>query len=526
MTESRLDRGQLRARPALITGVLALIVPAAVAIVAALNGLLGGNGALATIEPKYLVAGAVMLVGAVCAVVAAGSLERGLFLLFVLSVPVRAVLRLGNIPRDVDVLLGEWTPSGNAAWIGYPLGQLSILLCDLPLALLWLLAIPGFLRRPHRSIWWIFLGAAVFVLAEIASVAAASQRALAWWAVVETAKAVAAAAYLVHRTRSRNDFRFCLNAVSLAVVLQSAVGMAQFLTGSTLGVTFSGLAWGDMLEGGSYLRASGTFPHPQMLAMYVCMFLPLFVAAGVLRERPAIRAGRVLALLAAAVALILTFSRMGWLAGGIGSVLVVFTTSLSRRYRRQVVRVGAALLLILLVTIPLWATIARNFTVERAGSELNIIADLYRVAFNMIRAHPLDGIGINNFSFVIQQYDTTGISSFYAAPVHNLFVLAFAEMGLLGGLGFATVMAVPAIGLWRARRRLDHEGRCLATGLLGGLLAFAVLSLTGWTYYSIQTPVWFFLGMALSAATGGLDIAERRTPATGITSEKRPSQRT
>ncbi len=357
-------------------------------------------------------------------------------------------------------------------------------------------------------------------MAEAASIAAASQPALAWWAVVETVKAVAGAAYVVYRTRSRRDFIFCLNAISIALVLQAGLGVAQYLTSSPLGLTFSGIAWGNTLEGGSYLRASGTFPHPQMLAMYVGLFLPLLVVTALLPQPVALRIGRAVGVLAGSVALVLTFSRMGWLAAGTGAVLVVMATSLTRRHTRQVVRAVVVLLLVAVATVPMWATIARNLTLERAGSELDIIADLYRVAFAMIWAHPLEGVGLNNFSFVMLPYDRTGIAMFYPAPVHNLFVLALAEMGPLGLVGLVAVIAVPAIALWRARRRLDHEGRCLATGLFGGLLVFCLLSLTSWTYYSVQTSVWLFLGMALAAARGGLD---NREP---LISTERPYQRT
>jgi O-antigen ligase len=191
---------------------------------------------------------------------------------------------------------------------------------------------------------------------------------------------------------------------------------------------------------------------------------------------------------------------MAWLACGVGAVLVVMATSLNRRHAGQIVRASAVLLLVVAGTVPLWSTLARSFTLERSGSGFDVIAELYRVAFNMIAAHPLDGVGINNFSFVMTQYDRTGIAMFIAAPVHNLYVLTLAEMGPLGLMGLIAVIAVPAAALWRARRRLDHEGRCIVAGLLGGLLVFLLLGVTGWTYYIIQAPVWFFVGMALAAS--------------------------
>jgi O-antigen ligase len=493
---------------------LVIVVLATLLVVAESDNLLGRAGAstLTTIPLKYLIAGGAMVVGAACAVVAAGSVERGLFLLFVIAVPVRAVLRLGNMPADIEVLLRQTTASGNLGWIGYPLGQLSISLSDVPLAILWLRALPGLWRRPRTFAWAVVPAAALLVTAEVVSVSAASQPALAWWAVVETGKAVAGAAYVVYRTRSRRDFEYCLKALSIALALQAGLAIAQFVTGSTLGLTFSGVEWGNTLEGGEYLRASGTFPHPQMLAMYMGMFLPLLIAIALLHQPLGARAVRVAGVVAGSVVLILTFSRMGWLAAATGAVFVVMATSLTRRHSRNIVRAAGVFLLAVVATIPVWGLIGRNLVIERVGSELDVIVDLYRVASNMIARHPLAGVGINNFSFVMFQYDKTGIVTFYPAPVHNLFMLALAEMGPLGFLGLIAMIAVPAMMLWRARRRVDDEGRCYVSGLLGGLLVFCLLSLTGWTYYNIQTAVWFFIGTAMAAVRGGLDSREHRLP--------------
>ena len=459
---------------------------------------------LTSLPPEDLIGGIAMVTGAVCAMVVVGSLERGLFLLFVLVLPVRAALRFGTIPSDVDQLMAHWNVvTGNAGWIGYPLGTLSVSPSDILLALLWLRAFPELLRNRWAFPWRAFGGAALLVFAEVISILAASQRTLAWWAAVETVKAVLGAAYVVYRTRSRLDLEFCFNALSIAVVLQAGIVVAQFVTSSTLGVTFSGVEWASTLEGGAYVRGSGTFAHPQMLAMYIGVFLPLLVAL-TLRPQPfRVWVFRGAVAVSGSVAFILTFSRIGWLAVGITLPAVVATFVFSRTHGHFRARAAVFLCLLLIAAVPTWPLIQRNLTIDRIGSDLDIAGDLYRTALKMILSRPLAGVGIDNFSFVMPIYDETGISSSYPAPVHNLFVLALAETGPLGLAGLLGAIGAPAIALWRTRRRLglDDEGQHYVTGLLGGLLVFFVLSLTGWTYYTIQPQVWCFLGTALATVS-------------------------
>jgi putative inorganic carbon (hco3(-)) transporter len=459
----------------------------------------GGIDWVSSLAPKYLVAGALASVLCAILIAALGGFERGLFALFVLSLPVRASLQLGTPPAAIAPLLNIFTPSGNPAWIGYPLGAPSIWLSDIPLALLWLLAAPRLVMRPATLPVPIVQAAGLLLVAEGLSVLSATQRDLALWGVVETAKAVAGAAYVVYRTRTRSDLDLALNLLSLAVVAQAAIAVAQFLTDSTLGVTFAGVDWASTLEGGT-IRPSGTFAHPQMLAMYVGPALPLLIALSLQLQGARRQWPRILAAAGAGIALILTFSRMGWLASAI-AVGVVLLASYGRALnRRLVVPVIGLAGLLLAASMPLRTLIARNITLERMGSELNVIADLYRVAFDAIRANPLTGVGLNNFSFVMGHYDRTGIAAFYPAPVHNLFVLLWAETGPLGLLGAAAACGVPAFAIASQWRRLDRPGRARAAGFLGGILVILLLSATGWTYFTVQPQVWFFLGLALAFA--------------------------
>ena len=66
---------------------------------------------------------------------------------------------------------------------------------------------------------------------------------------------------------------------------------------------------------------------------------------------------------------------------------------------------------------------------------LSLRKPMFEVAINMIKEHPLLGVGLNNYTLVQRRYDHTpeDISVRYPdSSVHNLYLLYAAEMGIPG----------------------------------------------------------------------------------------------
>jgi len=316
---------------------------------------------------------------------------------------------------------------------------------------------------------------------------------------MESIKALLIGFYVVYRTRTKEDLAFAVNAISLALVVQSLVAIAQFFTKSSLGITFSGVDWADLVPGTEYIRASGTFAHPQMLAMYVSLFAPLMFTFLFAELGLWARIKRTAVFLLCVVTIILTFARMSWFALFITvSFIANYLKIFSRISMTRWLKLSFVLGIIILVTSPLFELVRENITLERPGSELDIIAALYDPAFNMILRHPFIGVGFNNYSYVVNEYDNVGIGATYPAPVHNTFVLAFSETGIIGFAGFFLMIAMPFYVLLKCMKSSDLEIKRYTIGLLGGLISFCLLNLTSWTYYLIQSQTWLLFGLALS----------------------------
>jgi O-antigen ligase len=121
-------------------------------------------------------------------------------------------------------------------------------------------------------------------------------------------------------------------------------------------------------------------------------------------------------------------------------------------------------------------------------------------ALHMWRDHPLVGVGPDNFEVHYQTYSAAiGIDQRpEARGAHNLYLEAFAELGLLGGVAFLTMIWLSVSGAWRLRARLPGRDALLGEGIAVALGAFLICALTLHSAYARYE--WVFLGLGLTAA--------------------------
>ncbi len=125
--------------------------------------------------------------------------------------------------------------------------------------------------------------------------------------------------------------------------------------------------------------------------------------------------------------------------------------------------------------------------------------DFFRVALNEFAAHPLLGIGADNFQ---QQYLVHGRSTETPRYPHSVELRTLSQTGLIGTLlalaGLVAALAVAA----RAVRAPDVLGRAVAAGAVA---AFAYWVIHGsfdwfWEFAGLGAPAFALLGLACSLA--------------------------
>jgi O-antigen ligase len=167
------------------------------------------------------------------------------------------------------------------------------------------------------------------------------------------------------------------------------------------------------------------------------------------------------------------------LAGSRGAFLAL-TASLIFALWRSRRRIRIALAVILLVPILIAAPVSparRLFRPNHSDEESTTRRlELWRAGLQMIKAHPLLGVGLGNFKPVSALYldrdqQVPGIA-------HNAFVEIAAEMGVVGLFFFLAMLIATYRSMEKLRRRSASSGSHLLYEIAGGtqvaLVAFAV----------------------------------------------------
>lgn len=134
---------------------------------------------------------------------------------------------------------------------------------------------------------------------------------------------------------------------------------------------------------------------------------------------------------------------------------------------------------------------------EQRGDPTRIY--LWKSALNVIRHHPVTGIGEANWDAAFEKYGEPFDGYSTTAGPHNDFLSAMVENGIIGGILFIAMWLVIISSFARKARRVQDDKRDLLLGLLG---AFLILLFAG-LFQDYQTDaenallLWFMAGLGL-----------------------------
>jgi tetratricopeptide (TPR) repeat protein len=134
--------------------------------------------------------------------------------------------------------------------------------------------------------------------------------------------------------------------------------------------------------------------------------------------------------------------------------------------------------------------------------------DFYRVALDQFTAHPLAGIGVDNFQ---QQYLVHGRSSETPRYPHSIELRTLTETGVLGALLALAGLAAALLCAMRALRCRDALAAAVAAAALSGFGYWLVHGSVDWfwEFAGLGAPAFALLGLACSLAPPGGEIARR-----------------
>jgi O-antigen ligase len=415
--------------------------------------------------------------------------------LAVLLATVRAAVRRPAVLAGLTVLL-VCVPGGNEG----AAASVHVTPADLGSAALVAAVVPGVLagRRLPRTGLWVALGGLVLALGlatlrspDPGTSLAGFVRYLQVFVLVPLAMVLA--------IRSRRDVWLVLGAALAAAVLEGAVGVWQYLTGT--GASYAG----------QDVRAVGTFGAWDVMGMSTVDGYGLVVALGlalVLRGRA--RLGLLALALALVPPLLLSLSR-GAVVATLGAAAAALAVAGWRTALRAAV-FGTALAVVVSGTLSTgtaglgarFATIGSSVTApDRSVSDRY---ELWQTALGAWRDHPVTGIGLKQFAAYRDSYAPLHLSSgsdvadpslgFRREPLlspHNMYLLVLSEQGLAGALAFGTLLLGLAVLAWRRTREVaegagppdgrNPDGQCPTDGQCpdGRLASVASVGIVAWT---------------------------------------------
>jgi len=328
-----------------------------------------------------------------------------------------------------------------------------------------------------------------------------------------------------------------------ATLFQAVLGIIQYLLQRSVGLkilgevdlspTIQNVAKIDVL-GVKLIRAYGTMPHANLLGGFLfigLVFTALFILILALDKGIAanvVRLGQKKTLQIAAVILcllylgfILSFSRSAYLA--LLTAPLIFVLSLIFIKREYIFKAGkviklfwrkykklsiALILFLVIATLAFIPNITSKTSLSGQADDYSIQGRMWytELAYSMIRDNPDFGVGPGLFSFQIGDYVNLGdtVEWWQYQPVHNVFLLIGAELGITCMLLFAVFLGwIIALAFIALKKREGLNKLLLSASLIAlfGLIIIMQFDHYLWTLQQGSLLFWLILGMTATAST-------------------------
>ena len=301
-------------------------------------------------------------------------------------------------------------------------------------------------------------------------------------------------------------FIFLLVATAISNRRHMSLLVAGFVVGGVASVV-AGIANGGLQPSAGTIdtvataggRLTGGAGDPNELAQGLVPAIVL--AAALLGEvrKPVLRLAILISIALMTVGFAASESR-----GGVVAVIVAVIGSLAlqRGYRRRVLSFVALTLAAAAVWFALSpGALQRVTTFDSSGTGRS---ELWRVAWYMAEDHPIVGVGVNNYPVLAADYvRRPGALHFVHLivnrphEVHNVYLQAFAETGVIGLVLLVVVLAAALSTSWLAAQRFEQLGdrafAALSRAVLVATLSF--LSAAFFLTDGFDSRLWLLLGM-------------------------------
>ncbi|RZJ14352.1 MAG: O-antigen ligase domain-containing protein, partial [Haliea sp.] len=302
------------------------------------------------------------------------------------------------------------------------------------------------IRMSSLSLWWLGL-----IVIGALSVLFGPFRQFAAFEVVRMVKCWLLFLVIINECVRERHFHHVVAALSWALLVNLLIAGAQYALKRDLGLQALGEAATDAVQGANlsvYLRAGEVFRvsallgHPNLFAAYLAMLLPILTALIFTdySERLKIALAALCGL--ALAGLVLTLSRTGWVAYAAATLCLLLFLHFHPAMRSRWNRLKRGLL----IGIGFAGLLAAGPVISRLTNSdpgaLDFRYEWVGISWEMIKAKPVFGFGLNSFSYQIIGYVPYSVSRLVEMfgtvwpVVHNTYLLVWAEQGTIAVILF------------------------------------------------------------------------------------------
>jgi putative inorganic carbon (hco3(-)) transporter len=360
------------------------------------------------------------------------------------------------------------------------LGGLEISITTLALAGLYFLWFVGYISRrqlePDVSLRPA-LPLALYVLFEMVSLLAARDPVVGLYDIFIAIQMLLLFVYLTNWLRTRRDLAFVVRMLLVGLSIEAGIILGLKITGHD--VEIPSLPGHTLVAGNTegteeFSRPGGTFTSPNVAGSYLGIMLSMITGLLLLTQpRPLYKGLLLLSFGLGVVALLMTYSREGWLALLCSALLLCFVSWRWLRSRRKFIILGAALLV---VSLLFDNAVSRRLFQSDEGAAASRIA-LNKLAIRMIEEHPIVGVGANNFTMNVREYASQEFIGEWLYAVHNKYLLIWAEAGLGGLLAYIWFLSASLRSGWHCWRARNPLYSPLSLALFCSIFALATCNM-------------------------------------------------
>lgn len=332
---------------------------------------------------------------------------------------------------------------------------------------------------------------------------------ISWFEIILMIKLLILFLYVANNVNTNKDIKLILIVLFFGFGFESLIGFLQYIKQAPLGLTVIGESDEVMefaLDDRMAYRIGATLGHTNMFSKYLSLLLPSIACTFFVVKTRLLKILSAILFAFGSVVLIMTLTRSAWIGFifSLGIVIYYFkrNKSLWRKARKSII--GVCILFLIVGLASSGIILSRITSDDHGSAEIRI--PLMQIAFSMIRANPIFGVGINNYTIVMFDYDFTvdQVASKFPHPVHNVYLLYAAEIGLLGLLFYLLTIGKSCWdGLMNGKSQ-NTIVAAISIGFSAGIISLMVQSFMDWGFkhsYSLLTLAWVQIGCIYAMKT-------------------------